>query len=67
MDPFYNLCFVFVFVIPCISVVTCRERDELLALLCVMCFFVPLLHSHMVLYLIVSIPDLCLLPYFVVW
>ena len=39
MDPFYNLCFVFVFVIPCIIVATCRERDELLALLRVMCFF----------------------------
>ena len=45
--------------------ITCWERADLLALLCVMfsCVFVTIPHgvSDQVLYLIVSIPDLCLL------
>ena len=48
--------------VPSSLVVTCWERTDLLAFLCVMfsCFFV----LGQVWYLIVSIPDLCLLPYF---
>ena len=48
--------------------VTCWERSDLLALLCVMfpCVFVILLYGVLgqVWYLIVSISDLCLLPNF---
>ena len=58
-----------VFSIPSSShVITCWERADLLALLCVMflCVFVsfPFGVSGQVWYLIVSIPDLCLLFYF---
>ena len=52
----------------CSLVVTCWERDNLLALLYVMFFCVFVTFSCGVLgqvwYLIVSIPDLCLLIYF---
>ena len=52
------------------SVVTCRERAYLLALLCVVFSWVFVAFPHGVLsqvwYLIVSIPDLCLLPYFLI-
>ena len=49
--------------------VTCWERANLLALLCVMFFFCifvtfPCGVLGQVWYLIVSIPDLCILPYF---
>ena len=54
--------------VPCSLVITCWDKGDLLVLLCVMfsCGFVTfpcgvLVH---VWYLIVSIPDLCLLPYF---
>ena len=50
-------------------VVTCWERVDLLALVCVVCLTVSLSLSHWypglgVWYLIVSIPDLCTLTYF---
>ena len=49
----------------CSAVITCLERVHLLALLCVMfpCVFVtfPYVVSGRVWYLIVSIPDICLL------
>ena len=70
MDPFYYCMFCVchaVLSVHCSLVVTCWERANLLALLSVMlsCLFVI---SHVVAgqvwYLIVSIPDLCLLPYF---
>ena len=52
----------------CSLVVTCWERADLLALLYVMffCAFVtsPYIVLGQVWYLIVSIPDLCLLSYF---
>ena len=55
--------------VPCNLVVTCWERPDLLALLRVMfaCVFVTFPYGvfGQVLYLIVSIPDFCLLPYFV--
>ena len=45
--------------------VTCGKGADLLALLCVMfCVFVPCGVLGRVGYLIVSIPDLCLLTYF---
>ena len=51
-----------------VLVITCWEGAELLALLCVMfsCVFVTFPHGvlNQVLYLIVSILDLCALPYF---
>ena len=54
--------------VPCSLVVTCWERANLLALLYVMfsCVFVtfPCGVLGQVWYLIVSIPDLCLLPHF---
>ena len=63
MDPFCYLCFVFVML--CSLVVICWERTYLLALLGVVfsCVFVtfPWCVLGQVLYLIVSIPDLCLL------
>ena len=53
--------------VPCSLVVTCWERAYLLALLYVMfsCDFVTFTYGVLVQmwYLIVSIPDLCLLPY----
>ena len=67
MDPFYYLCFVFV----CHTLQPCchlLKRDDLLALLYVMfsCIFVTFPYGVLdqVWYLIVLIPDLCLLPYF---
>ena len=71
MDPF--LLFVFhvycaILSAPCSLVVTCWERIEHLALLYVMfsCYFVTFPYGVLgqVLCLIVSIPDVCLLPYF---
>ena len=57
------------FYVPCSLVVTCWERDDLLALLCVMFSCVlSLAHNGIlgkVLYLIISIPDLCLFRYLV--
>ena len=74
MDAFCYLRFVFVFVIlyclflNCSLEVTCWERADLLAFLCVMFSSVFVIFPYGVLgqvwYLIVSIPDRCLLPYF---
>ena len=68
MNPFCYLCFVFVFVILYCLFLACWERADLLALLCVMfsCVFVTFPYGVLgqVWYLIVSIPDLCLLTYF---
>ena len=54
--------------VPCSLVVTCQERANLLALLNVMfsCVFVSSQCGVLgqVWYLIILIPDLCLLPYF---
>ena len=54
--------------VSCSLVITCWERVDLLALLYVMfsCVFVTFLYGILgqVWYLIVLIPDLCLLPYF---
>ena len=68
MDPFSYLCFMSVTL--CSLVVTCWERADLLGL-CVcdvfLCFcHFPISYGVMgqVRYLIVSIPDHCLLPYF---
>ena len=70
-DPF--LLFVFhvchaVLSVPCSLVVTCWVRTDLLALLCVVFSGVFVTFSYGVLgqvwYLTVSIPYLCLLPYF---
>ena len=71
VDPFllfmFRVCHV-VLSVHCSLVVTCWERDNLLALLYVMFSFVFGTFSCVVLaqvwYLIVSNPDLCLLPYF---
>ena len=53
---------------PCMLVVTCWERADLYALLYVMCscLFVTFPYGVLgqVLFFIVSIPDLCLHPYF---
>ena len=53
----------------CSLVVTCLERNDLLALFCVMfsCAFVTFPYGVLsqVLYLIVFIPGICLLSYFV--
>ena len=70
MDPFCRLCFVFVFVMLfCLFLAALRSPD-FLDLLCVMFFlcFVTLPYDVLgqVWYLIVSIPDFCLLPYFVI-
>ena len=54
--------------VPCSLVATCWERAALMFLLCVMfyCVFVTFPYGVLgqVWYLVVSIPDLCLLPYF---
>ena len=54
--------------VPCSLVITCWERADLLALLCVIfsCVFVTFPYGVLgqVWYLILSIPDRCLLPYF---
>ena len=61
---FFNV----VLYVPCSLVITCWERPDLLALLCVVFYgvFVTLPHSvqGQVCYLIVSIPDLCIPLYF---
>ena len=67
----YYLCFVFVchtvLSVPCSLVDTCWERADLLTLLYVVfyCVFVTFPYGDlgMVWYLIVSLPDLCLLSY----
>ena len=63
----FHICHAFLSVY-CNLVVTCWERAKLLAFLCVMfyCVFVTFLCGVLgqVWYLIVSIPDLCLLTYF---
>ena len=70
MDPFCNLCFMSAMLsyLHCSLVVTRLKRADLLTLLCVMfsCAFVtfPCGVLGQVWYFIVSIPDLCLLPYF---
>ena len=73
MDPFclfmFQVCLYYiVLTVPCSLVITCWERPDLLALLCVMlsCVFVtnPYGVSGQVWYLIVSIPHLSLLLYF---
>ena len=62
------LCLSSVMSVYCSLVVTCSERADLLALLYVMfsCAFVTFPYGVLcqVWYLIVSIPDLCLLSYF---
>ena len=67
MDPFLVFVFILSFV-PCSLMVTCWEWADLLALLCVMFSWVFVTFPYGVLgqvwYLIVLIPDLCLLPYF---
>ena len=64
----FHVCYA-VLSVPCRLVVTCWERAGLLALLCVMfsCVFVtfPYGVQGQVWYLVVKIPDRCLLPYFV--
>ena len=63
----FHVCNAVLFV-HCSLVVTCWERADLLALLCVMfsCVFVTFPYGVLgqVWYLIVSIPDICLLPFF---
>ena len=59
------LCYAVVY-FPCSLVITCWEMADLLALLCVIsCVFVTFPHGVLgqVWYLIVFIPDPCLLPY----
>ena len=72
LHPFCYLCFVFVchtaMSVSCSVVVTCWERADLLALLYAIfsCGFVTAASGVLgqVWYLIASIPDLCLIPYF---
>ena len=70
MDPFCYSCFVVVMpsTVHCSFVVTCWEMANLLVLVYVMfsCVFVTYPYGVLgqVWYLIVSIPDLCLLTYF---
>ena len=75
MDPFFFICVSChaVLSVPCSLVVTCWEMANLLALLHVMFTCVFVTYSYVVLgqvwYLIVWIPDLCILsafPYLVV-
>ena len=52
--------------VPCTIVITCLERADLLVLLCgVFLWFCTFLYgvSGQVWYLVVSLPDLCLLPF----
>ena len=64
----FGVCHAFLSV-HCSLVVSCWERADLLALLCVMfyCAFVTFPYGFLgqVWYLNVSIPDLCLLTYFI--
>ena len=57
--------------VPCSLVVTCWERADLLAFVRVMfaCVFVTFSYGFLrqMWYLIVLIPDLCLLPYFYIY
>ena len=65
MDPFCYLCFVSVLSVRCSLVVTCWETANLCSLLCdvFLCFVTFALDVlAQMLYLIVSISDLCLLP-----
>ena len=70
MDHFCYLCFVFVILscVHCSLVITCWKRANLLALLYVMFYYIfatfPCGVLGQVWFLIVSIPDLCLLTYF---
>ena len=70
VDFFYVMCVWLCYAAKSVSrshVVTCCERVYLLALLCVMFSCVvtsPYVVQGKVWYLIVSIPDICLLPYF---
>ena len=62
VDPFYYnhvSLFYAVMSVPCSLVIICWERTDLLALLCIV-FSCVLSLCHVVWYLIVSIPDLCL-------
>ena len=64
----FRVCHVFLF-FNCSLVVTCWERADLLALLYIMFYNVILSPSHVMSWvrctcLIVSIPDICLLSYF---
>ena len=64
----FHICLYYtVLPVPCSLVITCWERVDLLALLCVIfpCVFAtfPYGVSGQVWYLIVSIPDYCLLLY----
>ena len=66
----YHVCLCYaVMSVPCSLVITCWERADLLTLLCVMfpCVFVTFPYGvpGQVWYLIVTIPDLCLLLDFV--
>ena len=67
---FFIFCLSLVYCLVCVIqlVVTCWERANIMALLYVMfsCVFVTIRYDVLgqVLYLIVSIPDLCLLAYF---
>ena len=64
----FHVCLYYVLSVPCSLVITCWERADLLAILCVIfpCVFVTFLYgvSGQVWYLIVSIAGLCLLIYF---
>ena len=66
----FHVCHAVLYV-PCRIVVTCWEKDDLLAFLYVMfsCFFVTFPYDVLsrVWYLIVSIPDLFLFPYTIEW
>ena len=58
-----------VFSVPCSLVVACWEMADLFALLCVFVFYhfpiwCPGSHLYRIWYLIVSIPDLCLIAYY---
>ena len=67
MDHLSFLCLVFVMLLRLFIVVTCWERADLLALVGdVCCIFVtfPCGILGQVLYLIVSLPDMCHLSYF---
>ena len=63
MDPLRYLCLTFVFILLSCMLLACWERADLLTLLYVL---FPCVYdvSGQMWYLIVSIPDLCLLLYF---
>ena len=70
MDPFFfHFCLRYVGLsVPCSLVITCWERADLLALLCVLISCIRVTFSYgvhfQVWYLIVSIPDIWLLFHF---